>query len=122
VAALMEQHNIKRVPVTHEGIIFGIISRSDLLRVIVAAKLDDTAPGDAAIRRSLLTRFGDDNGVDGSRLGVTVSNGVVHLWGTVTSENGRDAVRVIAEGIRGVVGTADHIQVVPGRNEAADKV
>jgi CBS-domain-containing membrane protein len=111
VAALMEEHNIKRVPVVREGRLVGIISRADLLRALVAAKFDDTAPGDGAIRRSILTRLSDDTGLDGSRLSVTVSNGVVRLGGSLASEDQRDAVRVIVDGVRGVAGIVDHLQI-----------
>jgi len=111
VAALMEGHNIKRVPVVREGRLVGIISRADLLHALATAKLDDTAPGDAAIRRSILTRLGDDIGLEGSRLSVTVSKGVVHLGGSLASEDQRDAVRVIVDGVRGVAGIVDHLQI-----------
>ena len=111
VAALMEEHKIKRVPVVRKGKLVGIISRADLLRALVTAKFDDTAPGDAAIRRSILTRLGDDIGVEGSRLSVTVSKGVVHLVGSLASEAQRDAIRVTVDGIRGVAGIVDQLQV-----------
>lgn len=114
VAALMDEHRIKRLPVMREGKLVGIVSRRDLLRVIVIAKIDATAPGDTAIRRSVLTRLGEDTGLEGEQPSVTVSNGLVHLWGTVGSEVKRDAARVVAEGVRGVAGVADHLRVVPG--------
>jgi CBS domain-containing protein len=97
VAALMEEHGIKRVPVTHEGKLVGIGSRRDLLRAIVAATISDVAPGDAAIRRSILVRLGENTGLEAARLSVTVANGVVHPWGIVGSETERHAARVVAE-------------------------
>ena len=115
VAALMEEHGIKRLPVTREGKLVGIVSRRDLLRAIVTAKLDDAAPGDAAIRRSILVRLNENTGLEDARLSVTVSSGVVHLWGTVASEIERDAARVAAESVRGVAGVIDHLRVVPRR-------
>ncbi|TIP81168.1 MAG: CBS domain-containing protein, partial [Mesorhizobium sp.] len=55
-AALMQEHGIKRIPVMKGQRLVGIVSRADLLRVVVAAKFDDaTAAGDDAIRRSILT-------------------------------------------------------------------
>lgn len=73
VAALMLRRGVKRLPVMREGRLVGIISRRDLLRAIITAKFDDTAPGDDAIRRSVLTRLGDI-GETGAQLSVTVSN------------------------------------------------
>lgn len=114
VAALMEEHGIKRVPVTHEGKLVGIVSRRDLVRAIVAAKFSDVAPGDSAIRRSILVRLGENTGLEAARLSVSVANGVVHLWGIVGSEIERHAARVVAEGVSGVAGLVDHLRVVPG--------
>ncbi|MGB3536613.1 MAG: CBS domain-containing protein [Mesorhizobium sp.] len=54
VAALMDDHHVKRIPVTREGRLIGIVSRVDLLRLIATAEPDDCAPGDTAIRRSIL--------------------------------------------------------------------
>ena len=39
---------------------------------------------------------------------VVVSDGVVHFWGTVGSEEERKALRVVAENIPGVRGIEDH--------------
>ena len=41
------------------------------------------APGDEAIRRSILARVSEDTGLVGLDLGVTVTDGLVHLWGQV---------------------------------------
>lgn len=114
VAALMEEHRIKRVPVTHEGKLVGIVSRRDLMRAIVTAKLSDVAPGDSAIGRSILVRLGENTGLEVGRLSVTVANGMVHLWGIVGSEIERQAAHVVAEGVGGVAGVVDHLRVVPG--------
>jgi CBS domain-containing protein len=112
VAALMDKHGIKRVAVTRGVRLVGIVSRRDLLRAIVTAKLDDSAPGDAAIRRTILAQLGDDTGLEDAQLSVTVLNGVVHLWGVVGSESERDAARVVAEGVRGVAGITDHLGIL----------
>lgn len=111
IAALMEEHRIKRVPVTRDGKLVGIVSRRDLMRAIVVAKLDEIAPGDAALRRSVMARLGEDAGLETAKLNVTVANGIVHFWGNVSSESQRDAARVVAEGMRGVVGVVDHLHL-----------
>ena len=109
VAALMVERGIKRVPVMKGERLVGIVSRADLLHVLATAKLDDTAPGDYAIRRSILTRLGADAGVKGTNLTLTVADGFVHFWGVVASQSERDAARVVAEGVRGVKGVFDHL-------------
>lgn len=75
IAALMEEHRIKRVPVMNGEVLVGVVSRADLLNALVTAKLDDTAPGDDAIRRSILTRLREDAGVKGDELTLTVADG-----------------------------------------------
>ncbi|ANT53855.1 CBS domain-containing protein [Mesorhizobium amorphae] len=112
IAALMQEHGIKRIPVLRRQRLVGVVSRADLLRVFVAAKFDDaTAAGDDAIRRSILTRLREDVGVRGDALTLTVSDGLVHFSGTVGSQTERDALRVVAEGVRGVKGVFDHLNV-----------
>jgi CBS domain-containing protein len=113
-ATLMDQNRIKRVPVVREGKLVGILSRKDLLRVIAAARRDEIAPGDDAIRRGILARLGENNDLQGAQLTVTVSSGVVHLGGTVDSDAERGLARVVAESIGGVAGVRDHIRVVLG--------
>lgn len=108
VAVLMAEHRVKRVPVMRDGRLVGIVSRADLLHGIATARLDDTAPGDDAIRRSILTRLRDDAGVAVANLSVTVKDGIVHFWGSVASEGDRNAARVVAEGVRGVEGIFEH--------------
>jgi CBS domain-containing protein len=111
IADLMTERGIKRVPVMRGTHLIGIVSRADLLRVLVKAKFDDTASGDNAIRRSILTRLRDDAGVKGNSLILTVSDGLVHFSGVVSSQSERDAARVVAEGVRGVKGVFDHLLV-----------
>ncbi|MDW9543848.1 CBS domain-containing protein [Sinorhizobium meliloti] len=109
IAALMEERGIKRVPVMRGDNLVGIVSRADLLHALITAKLDDTAPGDYAIRRSILTRLKENSDVTGVNLTITVTDGMVHLWGVVNSESERDLSRVVAEGVRGVNGVYDHL-------------
>ncbi len=112
IAALMQEHGIKRIPVMRGPRLVGVVSRADLLRVVVAAKFDDdTAAGDDAMRRSILTRLREDAGINGDALTLTVSNGLVRISGAVRSQSERDAIRVVAEGVRGVKGVFDHLNV-----------
>ena len=111
IAALMVERGIKRVPVMKEEHLVGIVSRTDLLRILITATFDATAPGDDAIRRSILTRLREDAGIKGGELDLTVADGLVHVSGAVSSQSERDAVRVVAEGVRGVKGFFDHLSL-----------
>lgn len=103
VAELMENRGIKRIPVLRDSKLVGIVSRADLLQVIYSAKPDNTATGDDAIRRSILVRLGENTGLEGSDVSVTVADGIVHFWGNIETAARRRAARILAEGVRGVV-------------------
>jgi CBS domain-containing protein len=113
VSRLMQDHGIKRIPVTRNGELVGIVSRADLLKAVVMAELDQTADGDEAIRRSIVVRLGEDTGLEGFDLKVTVSEGIVHLWGDVTTEECRRAACVVAENVRGVRLVVEHFSQSP---------
>jgi len=107
--ALMEIKRIKRVPVVHDGKIVGIVSRADLLQVLAsggATTADEDS--DRLIRERLLAELGKQEWANPTASNVVVSDGVVHFWGTVGSEEERTALRVVAENIPGVRGIEDH--------------
>jgi CBS domain-containing protein len=112
VAAVLEEKRIKRVPVLKEGRLVGIVSRADLLHGLTAAKFDQTAPGDKAIRREVALRIRRDAGVRDSLLNIVVTDGVVHFWGALRSQAERDAARVAAETVRGVHAVMDHTNIL----------
>ncbi|MEZ0003485.1 CBS domain-containing protein [Sinorhizobium fredii] len=108
VAKLMLERGIKRIPVTKAGELVGIVSRADLLRAILIAKLDETAAGDEAIQRSIAVRLAENTGLEGLDVTVTVADGIVHLWGDVETAECKRAARIVAESVRGVRGVVEH--------------
>jgi CBS domain-containing protein len=111
IAAMMSEQRIKRMPVMKGGNLVGIVSRADLLYAVATATMDETAPGDNAIRRSVQVRLHEAEGIHGTDLSLTVVGGVVHLWGVVSSPSGKEAARVAAEGVRGVAGVLNHLSI-----------
>ncbi|TCL65241.1 CBS domain-containing protein [Rhizobium sp. BK251] len=109
VASLMEKRRVKRIPVLRDGQLVGIVSRADLLQAIITARKDETAAGDDAIQRSIAIRLRENTGLEGQDVTVTVSDGIVHLWGKIETEECRRAARVVAEGVRGVRGVVEHL-------------
>ena len=115
IADLLEAKKIKRVPVTHDGKVVGVVSRADLLKVIASGGAGtENEEQDQTIRRLLLAEMREQKWADAGEGRVVVTDGVVHLWGIVRSEDERRALRVAAENIPGVRGVEDHTEFAPG--------
>ncbi len=115
IAALLEKHRIKRVPVLRAGQLVGIVSRADLVRRLAIARPGKPpAAGNRSLRKRMLKTLADA-GVDAAYLNVSVSEGVLHLWGGVKSPAEKQALRVAAETIPGVRKIDDHTFVMPPR-------
>ena len=109
IAELMETNRIKRVPVVHDGKIVGIVSRADLLQVLASGGATTAHEhGDRLIRERLLAEPRQQEWASTAESNVVVSDGIVHLWGTVGSEEQKKALRVVAENIPGIRGIEDH--------------
>jgi osmotically-inducible protein OsmY len=109
IAELIETKQIKRVPVAHDGKIVGIVSRADLLQVLASGGTTTAnEDNDRVIRERLLAELRRQEWANPTESNVVVSDGVVHFWGTVGSEEERRALRVVAENIPGVRGIEDH--------------
>ena len=108
IAMMLQSSGFKRLPVLRNSRLVGIVSRADLLRAIATGRMDETAPGDEAIRLSILTRLQEELGLSGTAVCVIVKDGIVHLWGVAQTQDARDCVRVACETVRGVSGVVDH--------------
>lgn len=114
IVDLLEAKKIKRVPVVQDRKVVGIISRADLLKVLASggvATADEER--DLAIRSRLLAELRNQKWSDTSGDRIVVTDGVVHFWGIVGSDNERRALRIAAENIPGVRGIQDHTEVAP---------
>jgi CBS domain-containing protein len=114
IAELMETKRIKRLPVVHNGKIVGIVSRADLLQVLASGgAANANEESDRLIRERLLSELRTQEWANSTAGNVVVSDGVVHFWGTVGSEEERGALRVVAENIPGIHGIEDHMIAGP---------
>src|SRR5215475_9506304 len=111
IATLFERHRIKRVPVTRDGAVVGIVSRSNLIQALASAVVHGAASidTDQQIRRELLGRLEQESWTDFGERNVIVHDGVVHLWGLVGSQAQRTALTALAEGIPGVKQVSDEM-------------
>ena len=112
VVGLMERHRIKRVPVISNGKLVGIVSRVDLVRALATRQSGVIPPppeSDAEIRATMNDVLKHEDWAKSAVVNVIVSDGVVHLWGVIDSEEQRQALRVAAENIPGVESVEEHL-------------
>ena len=105
IAALLEKHRIKRVPVVSNGKIVGIVSRANLIQALVSlghAKTSDASFDDLTLHSNILEQLRSKSWTDPSTISVVVNNGTVELWGIVDSETEKNAIRVAVEVTPGV--------------------
>jgi CBS domain-containing protein len=115
IATLLEERQIKRVPIVNkEGNLVSIVSRANLIQVVASArpKLEMTLP-DSAIRQKLLHELKKQSWAHSYNVSVTVTNEIVDLWGYAQSDAERNAIRIVAEAIPGVTMVNDHLADSP---------
>jgi CBS domain-containing protein len=115
VAMLLEQRQIKRVPIVNkQGQLVGIVSRANLLQAVASARptLEISVP-DSIIRKRFLEELKKQPWAHTFNLNATVRDGVVDIWGFAPSAAERTAIRVAAEAIPGVVLVNDHLLETP---------
>ena len=112
IATLLEKHSIKRVPIAIDGRVLGIVSRANLIQAVASmGKVLDLPTSDASVRDRLLAHLQEQSWAHTTLLNVTVSNGVVDLWGFTSSDGERTAIRVAAESTPGVCAVNDNLVV-----------
>lgn len=110
--ALMETHNVKRLPVIEAGRLVGILSRADLVRALLLNLPQPAATavaGDDEIRERILTQIAKQPWGPRASVDVRVAAGVVELHGSITDERERTALRVLAENTAGVTAVRDNL-------------
>ena len=116
IAGLLEKHHVKRVPVTRDGRLIGIVSRANLLHGFAAKEARTTGPGssdDQTIRENLLHTLAKEAGLDMALINVIVNDGVVQLWGLVGSGTEKKAAQVSAESTPGVKRVENNLGQAP---------
>ena len=111
IVDLLEENNIKRVPIVSVGgDLVGIVSRSNIIQALASARPTlEISASDAMIRDRLIAELKKHSWSHLYKLNVTVTNGVVDLWGIAESEPERQAIRVAAEVTPGVTAVNDHL-------------
>jgi CBS domain-containing protein len=111
VVRLMEEHDVKRIPVVDDGRVVGIVSRADLMCALgkVLSDAKNASSSDEAIRARILAEMRRQTWCPLQSLKVSVRKGVVELRGVIFDERQRRALRVLVEGIEGIKGIRDHL-------------
>jgi CBS domain-containing protein len=115
IADMLEEKHIKRVPIVNAaGELVGIVSRANIIQAVASArpKLEISVP-DTAVREKLIAELKKHSWSHVHNLNVTVTNGVVDLWGFAESDKERQAIRIATESVPGVLGVDDHLMRVP---------
>jgi CBS-domain-containing membrane protein len=118
VSDLMIGRGIKRIPVVRNGAVVGIVSRIDLLRALLSLGREaflQERPGsgqaDRKLRDAVIAALNDHDWSRAVRSDVVVSQGTVHLWGLVDSDELRRTFIRVAEEVAGVSSVQSHLHV-----------
>ena len=111
IVKLMEKRRIKRVPVVRGEAVVGIVSRANLLHALagVVREVKPALASDQAIREQIMAELARQTWAPVALIDIVVRNAVVELWGTVTDERERQAVKVLAENVPGVKAVNDYL-------------
>ena len=113
VADILDRSRLKRVPVVRDGTLVGIISRSDLVRILSEASIGRplTKSNDAALQNAIWQQIRKQTWLDSGYVSVTVSDGVVEAWGMVASLEQRNALMILIEETAGGAKVESHLKV-----------
>jgi CBS-domain-containing membrane protein len=112
IADVLDRNKLKRVPVVRNGLVVGIVSRSDLVRVLSESRLGEPAEssGNVELQNAIWQRIRAQKWLDSSYVSITVTDGVVEAWGMVSSAEQKNALLVLIEEA-GAAKVEDHLKV-----------
>jgi len=116
IASLLERHHIKRVPVTRDDKLVGIVSRANLLHGVATSgskAVGASTTSDKELRERVMKELGKAISIDAPLVNATVENGAVQLWGIAYYQVNRKAAQAAAESTPGVKSVDNHIGLVP---------
>lgn len=116
IATLMQRHRVKRIPILREGRVVGVVSRANLLQGLLAREPLElqSAPSDDKLRSVVEAELAKHGWASSSHPpNVVTDNGIVHLWGYVSSTAVKDAHRIAAENVPGVKRVENHMNILP---------
>ncbi len=109
-ARLIEEHRVRRLPVTQDGVLIGIVSRADLLRALVAPAAETS---DETIRGAVQAEMARLPWADAPYVFIDVKDGAVTLHGFCHSAAVRKGLVALAGHVPGVAAVHDRITEGP---------
>jgi CBS domain-containing protein len=107
---LMIARKIRRLVVLRGGRAVGVLSRSDILRSLLATLPEpDAARSDDDIFTDIIGEFARESWTPKGSIHADVKDGVVTLQGSVSDDRLRDALKVLVENVPGVKSVKDDI-------------
>ena len=104
IVRLMETRHIKRLPVTREGEVIGLVGRADVLAALVKMRREaKLAPADDKhIRQQILDNIAEQDWAAGAVVDVMVRNGAADLWGEVLDVQQAEGLSALLESTPGI--------------------
>jgi CBS-domain-containing membrane protein len=115
VADILDSHRIRQVPVMEGGKLLGMISRADLVRKLAEVTVSKPASrsDNGALQKAIWEQIKAQSWLRSAYVSVQVRDGVAELWGAVDTADQHRALRVLVEGVPGVVRVEDRVGVLP---------
>ncbi len=110
-AALLHEHNIRRLPVVADGRLVGIVSRADLIKALAHPSATSVARSDAQLVRDMQAAMDGEPWLSNRNILIEASNGVLSLWGMVESDAEKSALETMARALPGSNGVDSHLLV-----------
>lgn len=114
IAQLLDKHHIRRVPVTREERLCGIITRANLLRgfALHPNSAPATETSDSRIREIIVHALRERFGISELSSNVVVSAGEVELWGLAETGRQAQAAGILASEVPGVTVVRNHLHAL----------
>ena len=113
LAALLDKHRIKRVPVVEGGKIVGIVSRADLVRAVMKLAVETknaNSVSDSELRANILGQLQSQPWWS-NKANIIVEDGNVELWGAFDSQAIIEAIDVAVAETPGVRNISNNLTV-----------
>jgi len=115
VAEILDTHRIRQVPVVEGGKLAGMISRSDLVRKLaeVSISAPSARPQNGQLQKAIWDAIKSQPWLESAVINASVMDGVVELYGAVSSDAQRQALRVLVENVPGVRSVENKVGLLP---------